>query len=71
MRWCDYNIAMVRNKKRKTESLGQTDPSLMTQTVELVMGGQAIRQTAKALEVSKSCLQRYVNRANLEGRTGM
>lgn len=61
---------MVRNKKRKTETHGQTDPSLMKRGVEMVLAGQGIRETAKALDISKSSLQRYVKLAKNKGGTG-
>ena len=51
---------MPRVKKRKTENHGQTDPMVMKRAVKMVLDGESIRTVAKATEVSKSTLQRYV-----------
>lgn len=61
---------MVRNKKRKTETHGQTDPTIMKRGVEMVLSGEGIRETAKALDLSKSSLQRYVKLVKNKGGMG-
>jgi transposase-like protein len=62
---------MVRNKKRKTETHGQTDPDLMKRAVNTVIEGRAsLRQTAKDTGIKKSTLQRYVKLAQSKGGTG-
>lgn len=54
---------MVRNRKRKTEKQGQTDPDVMKAAVEMVLGGTSLRKAAEVFQLSKSCLQRYTQKA--------
>ncbi|ELT98970.1 hypothetical protein CAPTEDRAFT_207327, partial [Capitella teleta] len=55
---------MPRNKKRKTLSHGQTEPTAMKAAVAMVLeGADSIRNVAKDTGIAKSTLQRYVNKA--------
>ena len=42
------------------EKRGQTSEQLKKRTFQMVLDGQCIRETAKALDISKSTLHRYV-----------
>lgn len=51
---------MVRNRKRKSETHGQTPANVMKRAVIMVQDGISVRDVAKRLGVSKSTVQRYV-----------
>ena len=51
---------MVRNKPRKTQTHGQTDPKQMEEAVKLVLDGKWIRKVSQERGISKSTLQKYV-----------
>ena len=58
---------MVRGRKRITETHGQTSEDVIRRAVQAVQGGQSIRDTAKALNISKATLQCYVTNAKTKG----
>ncbi|MEE4247470.1 MAG: helix-turn-helix domain-containing protein [Kangiellaceae bacterium] len=63
---------MPRNKKRKTLSHGQTEPTAMKAAVAMVLeGADSIRNVAKDTGIAKSTLQRYVNKAKHAQSTGI
>ncbi|CAM1323560.1 Uncharacterised protein g8430 [Pycnogonum litorale] len=55
---------MVRNRIRKKENFGQTSAAVMKQAVKEIMEKKAsLRNTAEKFAISKSTLQRYVQKA--------
>ena len=61
---------MVRNKPRKTQTHGQTDPKIMKDAVQQVIAGHVIREVSKETGISKSTLQRYVAKRKASRTTG-
>lgn len=60
-------VTMVLKRTRKTNSQGQTPEHVMKEAVSLVESGTSIRNAAKKFSISKSTLQRYVEKVKSNG----
>ena len=51
---------MVRNRVRKTERHGSTDPATMKAAIAMVKDGCSVRRSSELLGIPKSTLHRYI-----------